>query len=256
MYKGGKTSEYLCQRSDVVKTKKALTYFISFFSLSLMFSLCYYLSYKNALKHFNENAVERNKELILSLESNGLILTQDTKNNTNQLNTNDSEAVESNEDEDMVPVDTITYDTILPSTKYTLQDYDIKDGVMNEELLPTPSYLIGLKREEVIEYLHNYMQDLPYSEYEKGLTSYELISFSKDKVVLRKTYNIDKVDTRYYLILQNDFIVVYYGDQKTVYEYTGLSVDKLSQHERVQLENGIFVNNLTELYALLENYTS
>ena len=239
----------------MLKIKKALVYFISFFSLSLMFSLCYYLSYRNALRQFNENAIERNKELILSLEQNGLILEKDSNdeqvadNNTGEIN-----EVDDVEDE-TVAVDIIV-DTVMPNTQYKLQVYDIKNGNMTEEILPTPSYLIGLKREEVIEYLYEYMNDLPLSEFEKGLESFQLVSFSKDNIVLRKTYNIEKVENQYYLKSQNGYIVVYYGDQKTVYEYTGLSTARLSQYEKLQLESGVFAKNLEELYALLENYSS
>lgn len=220
-----------------------------------MFSLCYYLSYRNALRQFNENAIERNKELILSLEQNGLILEKDSNeeqvadNNTGEIN-----EVDDVEDE-TVAVDIIV-DTVMPNTQYKLQVYDIKNGNMTEEILPTPSYLIGLKREEVIEYLYEYMNDLPLSEFEKGLESFQLVSFSKDNIVLRKTYNIDKVENQYYLKSQNGYIVVYYGDQKTVYEYTGLSTARLSQYEKLQLESGVFAKNLEELYALLENYSS
>ena len=239
----------------MLKIKKALVYFISFFSLSLMFSLCYYLSYKNALRQFNESAVERNQELILSLEQSGLILEKDSKdelvvdNSTDDANNND-------EIEDSTMAVDIVADTIMPNTQYVLQVYDIKNGNMTEDILPTPSYLIGLKREEVIEYLYEYMNDLPLSEFEKGLETFELVSFSKDNVVLRKTYNIDKVENQYFLKSQNGYIVVYYGDQKTVYEYTGLSTAKLSQYEKLKLEEGIFARDLEELYALLENYSS
>jgi len=58
---------------------------------------------------------------------------------------------------------------------------------MKEEILPTPSYLIGLNREEVIQYLHDYTQDLPLNEFEKGLMTFELMIFSQDNIVLRKT---------------------------------------------------------------------
>ncbi len=247
-----------------MKIKKAFIYLISFFSLSLMFSTCYYLSYKNALKQFNENAVEQNNELILSLENNGLLQNKeqigtddtgtDTVNQEPILNAaNDTEDI--NKDDTSIPVE-VTEDTILPTTQYTLQTYDIKNGVMDEEILPTPSYLVGLTRKEVIEYLYNYMQDLTLNEFEKGLTSFELMVFSKQNVVLRKTYNIDLVEDKYYLKSQNGFIVVFYSDQKTVFEYTAVSVEHLSQFEQLQLEEGIFVKDLDELYAVLENYSS
>ena len=250
----------------MVKLKKALVYFISFFSLSVMFSACYYLSYKNALKDFNESAVERNNELIMSLENNGYLHLsgQDNVNRADIDNTaqepvlNADNNIENTVDDitdPSVPVDKVE-DTILPTTEYTLQTYDVETGTTNEEVLPTPSYLIGLTREDVIQYLKDYMQDLPLNEFQKGLVSFEVMSFSTDNIVLKKTYDADKVEYKYYLKEQNGYIVAYYGDQKTVFDYTGVSIENLSAFEQQQLQEGIAVRNLDELYALLENYSS
>jgi len=100
------------------------------------------------------------------------------------------------------------------------------------------------------------MNDLTLEDFEKGLTNYELVRFSKDEITIRKTYNIDTVEYKFYLTVQNDNIVVYHGDAKTIYEYTNLSITNLTQFEKMQLENGIYVKDINELYALLENYTS
>ena len=228
-----------------------------------MFSVCYYLSYKNALKQFNENAVERNSELILSLENNGLLNNPQGQvvNQAEMDSTTDNISKEQSEEGseyngNSILVDTVAEDMVLPATKYALQTFDIKTGTMEEEILPAPSYLVGLTRNQVIEYLHDYMLDLTWNEYEKGLTAFELLQFSKDKVVLRKTYNAELVDNKYYLSTQNGYIVVYYADKKTVFDYTSVSVENLSQYEQIQLEEGIFVKDLDELYAILENYSS
>ncbi len=250
----------------MVKLKKALVYFISFFSLSVMFSACYYLSYKNALKDFNESAVERNNELIMSLENNGY-LHLSGQENVNRADTDITaqepvQNADNNIDNTMdditdpsVPVDKVE-DTILPTTEYTLQTYDVETDTTKEEVLPTPSYLIGLTREDVIQYLKDYMQDLPLNEFQKGLVSFEVMSFSTDNIVLKKTYDAEHVEYKYYLKEQNGYIVAYYGDQKTVFDYTGVSIENLSAFEQQKLQEGIAVRDLDELYALLENYSS
>lgn len=256
MYKQKIEGNTIAKGVIFLKIKKAVGYFISFFSLSILFSACYYFSYKNALRQFNENAVQRNQELIMSLEDKGLIADSDIeKEPLMEDNENHNVASQEEDDEVSTPVD-IVQDTILPSTVYKLQVYDMKNGTMAEDILPIPSYLIGLDRVETLEYLYEYMHDLPLSEFEKGLISFELISFSKDDILLRKTYNEDKVENQYFLISQNGYIVVYYGDRKTVYEYTGLSTNGLTQFEKMQLEEGVFAKDLDELYALLENYSS
>jgi len=64
------------------------------------------------------------------------------------------------------------------------------------------------------------------------------------------------VEYKYFLKAQDGNIVAYYGDQKTVFDYTGVSIEKLSLDEKKELEEGIFVRDLDELYALLEHYSS
>lgn len=240
-----------------MKIKKTFIYFISFFSLAIMFSASYYLSYKSALKKFNENAVERNNELILSLEERQMLNpTEQLVENGGDTDNEDINSTLESTDNLSVPVDTITEDTILPTTQYKLEIYDLVTGNMTEEILQIPSYLVGLTREQVIEYLHNYLEDLPWSEFEKGLYAYDLLAFSKDNIILRKVYNSELVEYKYFLKSQNGYIVVYYGDQKTVYEYTEVSVENLTQFEQIQLEEGVFIKDLDELYSALENYSS
>nr|WP_253294652.1 BofC C-terminal domain-containing protein [Anaerocolumna aminovalerica] len=100
------------------------------------------------------------------------------------------------------------------------------------------------------------MNDLTFDEFKNGLTSFELLTFSEKKVTLRKTYNKDLVENQFFLKSQNGKIVVYYGDQKTVYEYTEVTVEHLTQYEQLKLEEGIFVKDEEELYSILENYSS
>ncbi len=95
-------------------------------------------------------------------------------NNANNLDSEDNS----------VPVDTVDEAIILPSTQYILQTYDLTTGNMAEEELKVPSYLVGLTRIQVIEYLHNYMNDLTFDEFKNGLTSFELLTFSEKKVTL------------------------------------------------------------------------
>lgn len=241
-----------------MRLKKTAIYFLTFSAIACMFTACYYFSYKQALKDFNENATHSNSNLIKELAKQGYLTniakdTEDTNSNNNTASENsDGDGVQESGAQETSAVT----DTVLPTTGYTLQTYDMKAGSISEEELPTPSYLIGLTRDEVMGYLKDYLTDIPLNEFEKGLVSFELISFSTEGVVLRKTYNPDSVEYKYFLKAVNGYIVAYYGDQKTVYDYTGVSVENLPLEDRLQLENGISVKDLDELYAVLENYSS
>lgn len=221
-----------------MKLKKAYIFLLSFLSLSVMFCACYYLSYKRALSEFNKSAIERSKEFAALKE---------------KVEPTPILTVENNESE---TVDLGTDKVILPTTTYVLEVYDMKANSLTSEELNPPGYLVGLTREGVIEYLTNYMNDMTLSEYNKGLISYELLSFSDERVVIRKSYNENFVPYRFYIVVKNGYVVVYNSDLKSVYKYTYIEAKELPEEDRVALSLGIYVNSLEELYALLESYSS
>lgn len=222
-----------------MKLKQALIYIGSFLLLSGLFVICYYLSYLHALRDFNRKAIERNEELNLSL------------NNT-AIQPSPEAAVL---DKDIVPAanDVIR---VLPSTKYILETYNMKTDTTSRQELNPPAYLVGLTRQEVIDYLASYMKDLPLSEYNKGLISADLLYFSDEEVIIRKTYNEDFLPYRYYVVIKDGYIVVYNSDLKSIYRYTSIEAKTLPEEDRMELMQGIYVNSLDELYSLLESYSS
>lgn len=94
------------------------------------------------------------------------------------------------------------------------------------------------------------------SEYNKGLLSYELLSFSDKEIKLRKSYDADMVPYRFYVVVKNGYVVVYNSDLKSVYEYTHIEAKNLPEEDRIALSRGIYIDNIDDLYALLESYTS
>ncbi|ROR29320.1 BofC-like protein [Mobilisporobacter senegalensis] len=215
-----------------MKMKKAYIIITSLCAIIILFSGSYYLSYKAALEQFNNNATQKDSQLVKTVEENKL---------ENQ--------------EEVMEVDYVV-ETVKPNTKYTLETYNVKENSFSKEILGTPDFLIGLTREEIITYLSNYMKDVPIEEFEKGLISYELVSFSSKEVVLRKTYNSDNIKYKYYLVVLDGYITVYYSDKKTVYEYTDIELTNLSEEEQNKLVDGYYVKDQEELYGILEGYTS
>lgn len=218
-----------------MKLKKAYIYLFSFVVLCMLFTSCYYLSYLHALKNFNEKAIENNQELYKLLAKVQPTIAPDN-----------NEAVSVIQDEI----------TVLPNTQYTLQIYDMKSDTTETKILNPPAYLVGLTREEVLEYLTSYMSDLPLSEYNKGLLSYELVYFSDKELIIKKTYNEDFLPFRYYVVVKDGYVVVYNSDLKSIHTYTDIKAIDLPEEDRISLSQGIYVNSLEELYALLENFTS
>lgn len=218
-----------------MKLKKASIYLVSFAFLCVMFTTCYYLSYLHALNDFNKRSIEQNNNLYALLEK--------------AQPTTTPEEVES------VTVSEVEK-TVLPTTQYTLEIYDMKTDTTDTQELNPPSYLVGLTRQEVVDYLDTYMDDMPLSEYNKGLISCELVYFSDEEIKIRKSYNEDFVPFRFYVVIKDGYVVVYNSDLKSVYRYTHIEAKNLPEEDRISLIQGIYVNSLDELYALLESYSS
>ena len=149
-----------------------------------------------------------------------------------------------------------TEEKMTVDTVYQIETYDKVEGQTTTEYETLPEELVGFTREETDDYFKKYMQNLPVEEYLDGLQSVGVTTFSDERLVIRKVYDSSQVKYRYYLIAIDGEVVVYYGDQKTIYEYTGISTDKLSGEEQSALKQGIEVKDESELFGLLENYSS
>lgn len=218
-----------------MKLRKASIYLGSFALMCFMFSACYYMSYLHALNEFNQKAIERKDKLHT--------LTQTIS--PTPIDGPESQAV--NEESET---------TVQPNTEYILEIYNMKSDKTETQKLNPPATLVGLTRNQVVEYLADYMGDMPLSEYNKGLISYELVRFSGDVIEIKKTYNEDFVPYRFYVVVKDGYVVVYNSDLKSVYSYTHILAKDLPEEDRIALSQGIYVNSLDELYSLLESYSS
>ena len=63
-------------------------------------------------------------------------------------------------------------------------------------------------------------------------------------------------DDCYYLMEVNGYVVVYLSDKTTPYEYTNILYDELPASLRDEIRNGKYVEDASELYGFLENYSS
>jgi hypothetical protein len=195
------------------------------------------MSYLHALNNFNQKAIEQ-KDQLLTLTKKEEPTPAVTEQIEDSVSTSQTEA------------------TVLPNTKYTLESYNMKSNQTETQELNPPAALVGLTRQEVLQYITEYMSDMPLSEYNKGLISYELVSFSSDEIKMKKSYNEDFVPFRFYVVVKDGYVVIYNSDLKSVYSYTHILAKDLPEEDRLSLSQGIYVNSLDELYALLESYSS
>lgn len=154
------------------------------------------------------------------------------------------------------PVDTVKEIRTNTSMKYIVEVYEGVTGVITREESTIPAEIAGKTREELEQYF------AAYNEAHEGETNKEipqqkeLISFSKDQIVVRENYLVDEEERSFFLKAEKGQVVVYHEDQKTPYEYTGIPVDSLPEEEKKKLEQGFFVKDEEELYSMLENLSS
>lgn len=222
--------------------KKIVYASLLFAGISALFGLCYYFSFKNALLHYNREAVEQNSALLQEiLQSSG-----ESERLLQQLIKEKEEAVQA----------ATSQEKLRETASYFLETVYLQSQTEEREQLALPGFMVGIDFRGLNAYVQGYMESMPVNEYLNGLVSFEIVSFAQDKVVLRKTYDETKVENQFYISRKGDFIVVYYSDLKTVYEYTEIRVDSLTEEMRQMLEQGFYVKDAQELYGILEGYTS
>lgn len=236
--------------------KKIGIYFGSFVAISAMFCLCYYASYKNALKDFNRKAKEQENSLYSELEK----ISEENKALLNRLAKKEDEMAElaalQSEEPDNIAAGVIAHNTVLPTVSYIEETYNMVTGQLDSVERTAPGFLIGMTREELSAYVANYMDKMSLAEYEAGLLSYEIVLFSENKVVLRKTYDASKIPYKFYVNITDGMVTVFYNDMESVFEYTHIPAVDLAEEDRVALIEGIYVKDREELYSILEGFSS
>ena len=76
-----------------------------------------------------------------------------------------------------------------------------------------------------------------------------------EEIIVEADGKIIKNDC-FYLMEQNDYIVVFQSDRKTIYEYTDILYHELPVILQKEIKNGKYIADLEELYGFLENYSS
>ncbi|MBQ8845928.1 MAG: hypothetical protein IJ006_02170, partial [Lachnospiraceae bacterium] len=102
--------------------KKIGIYLGSFAAISLMFCLCYYASYKNALKDFNRKAKEQENSLYSELEK----ISEENKTLLNRLAKQEDEMAELTalqEEQESIAAGVIAHNTVLPTVSYVEETY-------------------------------------------------------------------------------------------------------------------------------------
>ena len=143
---------------------------------------------------------------------------------------------------------------ITRKTRFILEEYSLNDkSLVSEEQTP-PIEVLGYNRKRMTEYIQEYMENMSERERDMGLISCELTDFSKDRVVLRKTYY--RQQAQFYLEVEMGRIVVYQTADDSLYAYTEVKFDTLPENLQREVLSGKYIGTVEELYHFLESYSS
>lgn len=155
-----------------------------------------------------------------------------------------------------VVVDKEAEDRISNVTQIILEKYDSDNNVLREEIINTPIEYIGFTRDELVSNMRQYVANPSSVDKTAGMTAFELVSFSKHEVIIRKSYSIKNLPSVYYIFVENGYLNIYLEDKKTLYDYTDIKLESLPENIRQEIMAGKRVESQKALYEFLQTYTS
>lgn len=147
-------------------------------------------------------------------------------------------------------------ETLCADTEYVLEETDILRGTSVETSWKIPHKYIGMDRENFLESMDLYAEHPPLSEIERGFVGLEVLSFSRERVVVRMDYRYVQPSESFYLAVTDHEVVVYLEDRTTVYINTGIALEDLPETLQLQIMDMLFVPDEETLYDFLETYSS
>lgn len=147
-------------------------------------------------------------------------------------------------------------ETLCVDTDYILKETNVLDHTELEIVKRLPEKYVGMNREQFLTVMDIYEAFPPLSEQQRGFVGLEVLSFSRERVVVRMNYQYIQPSTSFYLAAYDNKVRVYLEDKQTVYIETDIRVDLLPEELQQQIMQMMWVENQKELYNFLENYSS
>lgn len=147
-------------------------------------------------------------------------------------------------------------ETLCVDTKYVLEETDMLNDTVVETVLKLPDKYIGMDREMFLEAMEVYEAFPPLAEMERGFVSLEVLSFSRERVVVQMNYQYVQPSTSFYLAVRDNEVVVYLEDMETVYINTGIRMETLPLDVQMEIMQMLWMEDEEALYDFLETYSS
>ncbi len=179
--------------------------------------------------------------------------------NESLVNTDTSVDLSTNRQVDYSTTDMVTVSatpSVDKNTTYIVIKENLFTGETEEVSEELPAQFVGISREELEEYFEDYTLSPSLSDREQGFVDANVETFSASQIVVRKTYEPLLQEEKFYLKAEENYVVIYYADQLTVYMYTGIRMDTLPLETQKEIENCKEITSLESLYSFLESHTS
>ncbi len=159
-------------------------------------------------------------------------------------------------EEPLHSVEAAVIPTVDMDTEYIIVKENLITGEVTSVNEDLPAQFVGMNREEIEDYLAVYALSPVLDDREDGLINAMVESYSAEQLIVKKVYEPLYLEECFYLRAEENYVVVYYGDNLTVYMYTGIRMDTLPENTREEIENCKKIDSYESLYSFLESYTS
>lgn len=154
------------------------------------------------------------------------------------------------------PVDMNQEVIISNISQIIVEKVDMNTADVSQEKIQTPMKYLGMNRSQLIEALRDEVIHMSTHDKTNGLISCELISFTRNRVVIRKTYSRASLPKEYYIMEKNGYLAIYLKDKTTLYDNTDILYKNLDETTKKQVKDGLYISSLEDLYDFLQNHTS
>lgn len=205
-------------------------------------------AYVNALytKWFYPNRYEQQQEFQEYANQQKPALPQTTQDSPKEPSSLEEPVAVAVSDADSTDCDTI----------FVVMKYDMQQRTTVQEESTIPAKYMGMSRDQLQEAIQLYVAAPPLSELNQGFVTAELVSFSPQKVVVKKSYQQQEVADQFILLAEGNYVTVYRNDLETVYLYTDIRVDELPVEVQHEIIHQKYMDSEEELYNFLESYSS
>lgn len=149
-----------------------------------------------------------------------------------------------------------TAETLCVDTEYVLEETDVLYHTVVETIWRLPDKYVGMNRDQFLQAMDVYEAFPPLSELERGFVGLEVLSFSRERVVVQMNYKYVQPSSSFYLAAYDNKVIVYLEDKRTVYIETEIELDSLPYEIQENIIEMMWIENEEKLYDFLENYSS